>query len=318
MNRGSRASRKCSVSRPAWHARPTNVVTKGHHAYNEHGEQISGTDARGIVMTRTVDALDRVTAVTYPNPALDIAYTYDDPAVPFSKGRLTRISRHGEAVGYRYDRFGRILQDGALAYGYDANGNPASLTYPGGVEAVTTYDYADRPATLLAKRTGQPDQPLVTAASYLPSGPLSSLTLGNGLTETHTFDSRYFPAGISLSGLLGWTYATDSVGNILSITDTLNAGNNRTYGYQDHHYFLTQGNGPWGRQPGSLACGRNSQISGSALPIKARAPATARFRELTFEIMKRAATVRLWCHAHSIADDCWTKSLSRSQDYSKA
>src|SRR5829696_8817360 len=28
--------------------------------------------------------------------------------------------------------------------------------------------------------------------------------------------------------------------------DRLKATNNRTYGYQDHHYFLTQGNGPWG------------------------------------------------------------------------
>jgi hypothetical protein len=53
--------------------------------------------------------------------------------VPFSKGCLTRIARHGEAVDYRYDRFGRILQDGPWPTGYDANGNPTSLMYPGGV-----------------------------------------------------------------------------------------------------------------------------------------------------------------------------------------
>ncbi len=221
------------------------------YAYDEHGEQILEMDARGIAQARTVDALDRVTAVTYANSELNVAYTYDDPAVSFSKGRLTRITRHGEAVDYRYDRFGRILQDGALGYGYDANGNPASLTYPGGVEAVTTFDYADRPATLLARRSGQSDQPLVTASAYLPAGPLSSLTLGNGLTETRTFNNRYFPSGISLGSPLSWSYSTDAVGNILSITDTLsaaslNAANSRTYGYQDVHYFLTQGNGPWG------------------------------------------------------------------------
>src|SRR5215210_4460219 len=28
--------------------------------------------------------------------------------------------------------------------------------------------------------------------------------------------------------------------------DRLKATNNRTYSYQDNHYFLTQGNGPWG------------------------------------------------------------------------
>jgi hypothetical protein len=111
---------------------------------------------------------------------------------------------------------------------------------------VTTYDCADRPATLLARRSGKPDQALVNAAGYLASGPLSSLTFGNGRTETRAFTQRYFPSSITLSGLLGWTYTTDGVGNILSIADTLNAANNHAYGYQNHHYFLTQGNGPWG------------------------------------------------------------------------
>ena len=133
-----------------------------------------------------------------------------------------------------------------MAYGYDANGNPTALVYPGGMEAVTTYDYADRPATLLASRPGQPDQPLVTAASYLPGGPLSSLTLGNGLTETHSFTNRYFTSSITAGGHLSWSYSTDAVGNILSMTDTLNAVNHRAYAYQDPQYFLTVGNGPWG------------------------------------------------------------------------
>jgi hypothetical protein len=113
----------------------------------------------------------------------------------------------------------------------DPNGNPISLVYPGGVEAVSTYDFADRPASLLARRAGKPDQPLVTSASYFPFGPLASLTLGNGLTETRDFDQRFFPESITLAGgsnLLQWVYTTDDVGNIGSITDALNAANNRT------------------------------------------------------------------------------------------
>ncbi len=221
---------------------PVSGVTT--YAYNEHGEQVSEIDARGVVMNRLVDALDRVTAIQYPSADLDVTYTYDDPAVTFSKGRLTSIDRQGQSVNYRYDRFGRILEDGALSYGYDANGNPTSLLYPGGVEAVTTYDFADRPATLVAKRPGQPDQPLVTVASYLPSGPLSSVTLGNGLTETRTYSSRYLPTGISVPGRLNWSYSTDAVGNILEISESF--GSARTFGYQDYQYFLTHGNGPWG------------------------------------------------------------------------
>jgi len=216
------------------------------YAYNEHGELTSQIDARGTVMSRAVDVLDRPTAVTWPTPDLDVVYTYDDPAVSFSKGRLTRIARGTSTIDYRYDRFGRLTQDGELSYSYDANGNPASLVYPGGVTAVTTYDFADRPASLLAQRAGKPDQPLVSTASYLPYGPLNTLTLGNGLTETHAFTQRYFPSAITLGSLLTWTYTPDKIGNISAIADALNAANNRTYGYQDDQYFLTQGNGPWG------------------------------------------------------------------------
>jgi RHS repeat-associated protein len=219
------------------------------YAFDEHGELTAETDERGITMTRTLDVLDRATAVTYPDVTQNTIYTYDDPLVAFSKGRLTRIARNGVNVDYRYDRFGRLLQDGELTYGWDANGNPATLGYPGSVTAVYGYDFADRPATLLARRPSQPDRLLVTAASYQPAGPLSSLALGNGLTETRTFTNRYFPSSITLGGasnLLSWTYTTDNVGNISGITDTLSSANNRTYGYQDIHYFLTQGNGPWG------------------------------------------------------------------------
>jgi YD repeat-containing protein len=219
------------------------------YAYNEHGELTSQTDARGIVMSRAVDALDRAMAVTYPTPDLDVTYTYDDPAVPFSKGRLTRIARGASMIDYRYDRFGRLTQDGELTYVYDANGNPTALGYPGGVTAVTTYDFADRPASLLAQRTGKPDQPLVSSVAYLPFGPLNSLSLGNGLTETHAFTQRYFPSAITLGSpgnLLSWTYTTDGIGNISAIADNLNSTRNRTFGYQDSQYFLTRGDGPWG------------------------------------------------------------------------
>ncbi|HEX4963079.1 MAG TPA: hypothetical protein VF173_19770 [Thermoanaerobaculia bacterium] len=51
---------------------------------------------------------------------MNTIYTYDDPLVAFSKGRLTRIARPDATISYRYDRFGRRLQDGELAYTWDA------------------------------------------------------------------------------------------------------------------------------------------------------------------------------------------------------
>ncbi len=213
-------------------------------AYNDHGELVSETDGRGVTTTRTIDAARRVTFLDSDENALDTAYTYDDPAVPFSAGRLTAITRDTQSIDYAYDRFGRTIQDGTLAYAYDTNGNRTAVTYPGGVAATTTHDYADREETL-AVTDGATSTNLVTAAAYLPSGPLTSLALGNGLAETRSFDARYFPAGIAVPGRLDWTYSTDTIGNILEIADT-GGGGDRTYTYQDVHYFLTSGTGPWG------------------------------------------------------------------------
>ncbi len=216
------------------------------NAFNEHGTQVSQTDARNVTVLWTVDALDRVIFADYPDNALDTSYTYDDPGVPFSKGRLTAITRNGRTIAYTYDRFGRMLQDGTLAYAYDANGNRRSVAYPGNVTAAYTFDFSDRPATLTLQDGGGSPQSLVSAATYKAMGPPASLTLGNGLSEVRASNARYFPAGLTVAGRLDWAYTTDAVGNVTAIADSLNPSGSRGFSYQDVQYFLTQGNGPWG------------------------------------------------------------------------
>ncbi len=220
------------------------------HTYNEHGELFTRLDARGVLETRTVDELDRVTFVDYPDNARDVGYTYDDAGVPFSLGRLTQIARDGEAVTYGYDRFGRVTQDGALAFGHDKNGNRTSIGYPGGaITTVMTFDFADRENSVTVQQSGQSDVLAASNATYFASGPLRALDLGNGVAETRLHDARYHPDRITASTggtLLDWDYTTDAVGNITTIADVVSPANDRTYGYLDHQYFLTQGDGPWG------------------------------------------------------------------------
>ncbi|HSL81228.1 MAG TPA: hypothetical protein VLF66_00545, partial [Thermoanaerobaculia bacterium] len=119
------------------------------HGYSDSGELVATTDARGITVTRTLDALDRVTFVDYPDDTLDTTYAYDSqPAAcagaSFPVGRLASITRNGEAVEYCHDRFGRTTRDGELTYSWDANGNRTGIGYPGGVVATYTHDFADR------------------------------------------------------------------------------------------------------------------------------------------------------------------------------
>ncbi|MCH9648165.1 MAG: hypothetical protein K0U98_08000 [Deltaproteobacteria bacterium] len=227
---------------------PVSGVTN--HLYNEHGELTQSTDARGVVTTRTIDELNRVTSINYgSNPNLTTQHTYDDPQQAFSKGRLTRIKRGGVFIDYSYDRFGRLIQDGALAFTYDKNGNRLNLDYPGGLKAVYTFDFADRPESLTVQRTGFPNQVVASGGIYEPNGPLKEVLLGNGRTETRGFDARYFPTDLQVGGastILDWTYTTDSMGNISMMTDSLDPAQTRAYAYQDFQYFLTSGVGPWG------------------------------------------------------------------------
>src|SRR5262249_26313688 len=108
------------------------------YAYNPHGALVQQTDARGVVMTRHLDPADRPTAVTYStDTGLTTTYTWDTTTVPGTApvGRLASIAKGTGAaattISYTYDLFGRLLQDGTLAYAYDANGNRTVITYPG-------------------------------------------------------------------------------------------------------------------------------------------------------------------------------------------
>lgn len=217
--------------------------------FDDHGELISETDARGVIMQREVDALDRVRRVDFPDDALDTTYSYDDPTVLYSKGRLTAITRPDSTIAYAYDRFGRLIQDGALNYGYDENGNRVELGYPDGVTARYGFDFADRETSLEIQEGSGPVQTLVADATYLPGGPLTHLTLGNGLEETRSFDLAYRPETIEVPGRLDQRYTTDAEGNILTIQRAVGTAQFlSSFDYQDPQYFLTRGDGPWGQQ----------------------------------------------------------------------
>ena len=166
-----------------------------------------------------MDAADRVTLVDYDDDTLDTTYTYGlDPLVPLTLGRLTSIERNSASVDYTYDRFGRTTQDGELTYTHDANGNVTTIGYPDGVTATYTHDFADRQATLTVTTPAGTTE-VIKTAGYLPSGPLTSLTLGNDAVENHLFDARYLPAAITLDAAddRTWAYTTDAVGNVTEI-----------------------------------------------------------------------------------------------------
>ena len=86
---------------------------------------------------------------------------------------------------------------------------------------------------------------------YLPFGPVSSLTLGNGVDVTYTYDLDYrltriqaqAPGGGAM--LQDLTLAFDGSGNITGIADAVDAARTQSLSY-DLLNRLTQAIGPWG------------------------------------------------------------------------
>ena len=132
------------------------------------------------------------------------------------------------------------------------------VTVPGRVGSPSISRSTGAPAATARRTAGAPsDSTLVLSAAYAPFGPMTSLTFGNGTTQTMSYTQRYLPQenkvvanGVTIADHV---YSEDSAGNITSITDALNAGYNRSFGYDDLNRLTTANSGSalWGTATGN-------------------------------------------------------------------
>ena len=121
---------------------------------------------------------------------------------------------------------------------YDENGNLTKLVYPGGRKVETTYDYADRPATLTSTAPGSSTpETLVSEAAYLPFGPAETLIFDGGLEETREYSQRYLETGhlVQAAGpttLLSRAYTYDARG-FRTGNDSTEYADDRAFTYDD-------------------------------------------------------------------------------------
>jgi YD repeat-containing protein len=228
------------------------------YAYDLAGNLLTTTDANSAATTRVYDSLNRATSssTSRASASESVTSTYDDPtAGNFGLGRLATITDPSGSTVYQYDRRGMLRSEAksingtvyTTTYTYDANGNRSTMAYPSGLVARYISDFADRPYSLTAGSTA-----IVSAASYLPFGPLLSLTLGNGTTRAVTYDARYRPTENKFIGSEGtiadYTYVEDNAGNITQIHDATDSRFNRDFGYDDLNRLTTANSGTslWG------------------------------------------------------------------------
>ena len=89
-------------------------------------------------------------------------------------------------------------------------------------------------------------QPIVSALSYSPFGPVNGLTYGNGIADRRSLDMDYRVSSMNSGKVQNVSYTYDASSNVLSITDGLNASNSQSLGY-DVLNRLTSASGPYGK-----------------------------------------------------------------------
>lgn len=220
--------------------------------FDAAGNALTRTDAKATVTTQAFDALGRRTAAAYLDASLNVAFHYDEPssvtgcAASFPIGRLTRVVETAVTTVYCYDRQGRVSElrqtQGTATditdYAYTKAGRLAGVASPSGLVTAYGRDALGRITTVTVTPVGGAATPVVTAATYLPFGPLASYTLGNGQTVTRTYDANYEVTDVT-SPALNLHFALDAAGNIVALGDVPGASpTTETYSY-DPLYRLT-------------------------------------------------------------------------------
>jgi len=221
--------------------------------YDKAGNLLTKTDARGILTTFTYDALNRIKTQVYADATENITYTYDETAGGNKGiGKLTKVTDQSGTTSYQYNAFGLISQATQVIggktyiaqYQFDGNRQLTGVVYPNG--RIITYSF-----NLLGQVTGltslyqSQTKTLASNMTYLPMGPMRSLTYGNGKVLTQVFDQDYRLTNKNTTGISTNVYGYDLMNNITSITDSLNTSTNQTFTY-DKLSRLTNANGEYG------------------------------------------------------------------------
>ncbi|MGS1319659.1 RHS repeat-associated core domain-containing protein [Stenotrophomonas geniculata] len=197
------------------------------------GNRKTATDARGVTGTYHYDALNRLIGIAYPDPNLDVGYSYDvAPAAciaeeRFAKGRLGQVLHANGSTQYCHDRFGQVTRKvqtvngvaSTLRYAYSKSGRLTGLTYPDGSVADYVRDTQGRISQIGLTRPGQARQIVVNNVTYAAFGPATGWSYGNGRQLQRPLDLDYRPQAVHdpAAGGLSLGYGYDPVGSITEL-----------------------------------------------------------------------------------------------------
>ena len=189
------------------------------------------TDGRSITTTYTYDALNRLTGKSYSDGVTPPAtYSYDSTSclglsTCFNLGRRTGMSDGPGSAAWAYDSVGNILKTSrttssvtkTIAYVYNLDSSPATITYPGG--RIVTYNIGNAERPTWAKDTTNSIN-YALSATYAPPGGLASVQNGSNLNSTIFYNNRLELCRYSVksSGNAPASCTDTTVGNVMDFT----------------------------------------------------------------------------------------------------
>lgn len=242
-------ARLCKTIESETGATVQDYDTAGNVAWRAIGLALPGTstcDQSSVAAAKKItygyDQRYWLKTTTYGDASPSISRTYHGDGLPAT------ISSNGTVWTYTYNKR-RLLTKESLAYagktyditrGYDANGSPSQLTYPGSSGTSIGYN---------PNGLGQPTQvgSYAVGVHHHPNGAVAYFDYGNGVARTMTQNKRGLPDEVRDVGVLWDDYTYDANGNVTGITDKQESVSTRsmTYDYLD---FLATVKAPamWG------------------------------------------------------------------------
>jgi YD repeat-containing protein len=223
------------------------------YVYDEAGNMVH-KDQNGTVTTHFYDDLNRLTETVYADGTPGVSLTYDSGSGNYLKGRLATVSDASGERSFSYDANGfldteqRVINGTAYItdYDLDAAGNLRAMVYPTGQVIDFLPDSVDvgRIGTVQIDPGGGV-QNLADGLAYKPFGPMTTMSLGNSVSVSLSYDRNYHAARITAGSVFDRSYIPDAAGNIETITDNLDSSRSQSFGY-DALNRLTDAGGIYG------------------------------------------------------------------------
>ncbi|UOG63005.1 hypothetical protein MAL04_11365 [Leptospira noguchii] len=254
------------------------------YIYNSFGDLTSSTNAKGVTTTLSYDGVGRI--ATKQIPEGNIQYTYDsNSGSENALGKLVRVEDGNQTKTFSYDKLGRVKKEIRTILAI-SSGNPLPTETQGPYITETRYDllgrvtridYPEHPISHGRMRAcyeygsagyisgisvqvntngilpGYCNKDIVENINYNEFGQTATVTLGNGIATSYSYDSKGRMVRLNSTGdvngsnkiLQDAIYSFNPNNNITNISNTTTDFNTQYYYGYDGIGRLTSANGSY-------------------------------------------------------------------------